>query len=1184
MLRTAAVSTVLVVVLATLSTLAHVGRRDARNAARESQLRLSHSQAELGVRLLQEGDASGLLHLVDAHDSVVGMPEEAASRRKLWSGWYAAYAGRLAYIVGHKAQLTSLEYNATGTLLATGAVDGSVRVWHADTGKPVGPVLQHGTRVRDLTFSPDSTMLAVGTSDGVVSFWNPWTGASYGDPIAHDLPGVDAVVYVSFSADGQYLATTGEGYVSKIWDVAARASSTPWTISHERRYPRAFFAPGGTTIVVEQRNRRIPQLWDVSTRALIPLPIDPAFSTPYRYDPSSRFIVAILPGNKAQLFDLTTRHMSHEVELLAEHDIEWARASDDGRVIAGALRANASRMPVMQLWDAHTGEPIGVPVGYDSSLNLYTMRFSPDGRWVAVAAYGHRVRLIDTVTGEQHGQDRRHPGPVVDLIFSPDSTRLAVGARGGSVWVWNTTTLGLPVESVTNARDVRRTTSSPNGRYSAEANVGRVGSVLRVRQAGDGKIPYLPTVRTTWLWSVAFSPDSRWMAAAYLDGAVWVTEVESGLVHGDVLIHPGQAMAVAFEPSSSSIVVAARRYVRGTEFASRLHLWDHQSGEHLGESQEFPGSVAKIAFAPGGDVLAMMLDDEARPQLWDVDTWRQHDPLPVAQGPLGDIVFHPTLPILAAASADLSVHLWDISTGEQVTSPLEYADAVSTLAFNGDGSLLAAGTVFGKVHIWETTTWRPYTQTLARPGVTSIRGVWFRDGRIMTTDSHDSDLVTHSYSLPTTADPAAALDLLTYAAVGSRGGAHRTVEPLTWQAWQSIQTRLGERRSRLLVSHPGPRRTAISSLETTASGDLVARVGSGRLLWNAPKERWEPLAEAPPPSDLVAVGRPFALGALATIPRWLAAAVLDTGPVQTSGIPTDWIAAHSDLTEAGFTVPHTNVQAGDKLTGVAALDWRRMTVGAIVDFEHEFQPAINNDHCVVYALCRVWSPTRRYLSIGIGADDAVAVWVNGAEVFRDASTNEFMLDQHIFSALFEAGENMLMVKVAEQGGGWQMQVRIEYVEGMRVAWGADDLGQALEPDAGVWPVDASGGLEDAHVSNATDWQGSRLVSTEGHGVFRFDDIVNKWEPFGSGLADKYVTDLAAGDDALYASTQDGYVQFITEEDPHWRMLGPQLAERHITAITVAGEDVYVGAWDGAVLRYDAFSDAWVEMPSLVDVR
>ncbi|MEO2003071.1 MAG: hypothetical protein ABGY41_03130, partial [Candidatus Poribacteria bacterium] len=183
--------------------------------------------------------------------------------------------------------------------------------------------------------------------------------------------------------------------------------------------------------------------------ALILPPIDPAFSTPYQYDPSSRFIVAMLPGNKARLFDLTTRHMSHEVELQAEHDIEWARASDDGRVIAGALRSSASRAAVMQLWDAHTGEPIGAPVGYDSSLDLYTMRFSPDGRWVAVAAYGHRVRLIDTVTGEQHGQDWRHPGPVVDLIFSPDSTRLAVGARGGSVWVWNTTTLGLPVESVT---------------------------------------------------------------------------------------------------------------------------------------------------------------------------------------------------------------------------------------------------------------------------------------------------------------------------------------------------------------------------------------------------------------------------------------------------------------------------------------------------------------------------------------------------------------------------------------------------------------------------------------------------------------------------------------------------------------------------------------------------------------
>jgi WD40 repeat protein len=65
-----------------------------------------------------------------------------------------------------------LALSADGRLLVSGNLDGTVHVWEADTGAPVGILGEHRDWVRALAFSPDGRCLASGGQDRVVRIWD----------------------------------------------------------------------------------------------------------------------------------------------------------------------------------------------------------------------------------------------------------------------------------------------------------------------------------------------------------------------------------------------------------------------------------------------------------------------------------------------------------------------------------------------------------------------------------------------------------------------------------------------------------------------------------------------------------------------------------------------------------------------------------------------------------------------------------------------------------------------------------------------------------------------------------------------------------------------------------------------------------------------------------------------------
>jgi WD40 repeat protein len=88
--------------------------------------------------------------------------------------WSVDDAGIVARV--QEQQVAALAFSPDGRRLATGSLDGGLKVWEARTGRQLDSLTGNLGQVLDLAFSPDGASLATTSSDGTVRLWDVGTG------------------------------------------------------------------------------------------------------------------------------------------------------------------------------------------------------------------------------------------------------------------------------------------------------------------------------------------------------------------------------------------------------------------------------------------------------------------------------------------------------------------------------------------------------------------------------------------------------------------------------------------------------------------------------------------------------------------------------------------------------------------------------------------------------------------------------------------------------------------------------------------------------------------------------------------------------------------------------------------------------------------------------------------------
>jgi WD40 repeat protein len=449
---------------------------------------------------------------------------------KLVRIWDAVTGKLLATYKGHTRPITGLAYSRDGKRLASCDAggnalpgEGELRVWETETGKLLHTLACPGA-VQMVAFGNEHR-LAAGCMNGALKLWDADGKEQPAPPVQEGWP----VQAVAFSPDGTLVAWSG-GAIGKgakpapaevkVWDVKM-GQEVMSLKGHSAAVLGAVFQPDGKRLITSDAAGFV-LIWDMAARKAAPAlrgvsvsmqpirALAPAADNRYLYvGPAVGPLVRLeLDTGKVE-----RRYFSFGILALALHP-------------EGKRLVTAESDKLVHVWDLNERVPF-LSTGKHAG-KVGCLAFSPDDTLLASSGQDKLVRLWDPRTGKAVRTLEGLARPAVQILFSPDGSRLVAVGRPSEqadkaigVLVWDTATGKKVAEVPGRSGDVAFAAFGADGKRLLLASPGKGLYIwdLTTRKAVE-RLDDLPESLQAGaaLDCVASSSDGRWIALAGRDG------------------------------------------------------------------------------------------------------------------------------------------------------------------------------------------------------------------------------------------------------------------------------------------------------------------------------------------------------------------------------------------------------------------------------------------------------------------------------------------------------------------------------------------------------------------------------------------------------------------------------------------------------------------------------------------
>jgi serine/threonine protein kinase/WD40 repeat protein len=283
----------------------------------------------------------------------------------------------------------------------------------------------------------------------------------------------------------------------------------------------------------------------------------------------------------------------------------------------------------------------------------------------------------------------RHPGPVVNVVFSPDSRLLASGGMGFA-YVWNAGSGVLRYTlPVTKGELCSAIAFSPDGKYLLTAPGGKsIAAPINIWNSDTGKPSGVLEGHTKGLMELSFSKDGKTLLSCGWDHFVRVWDFAARRQLRDIP-----------SPTDSHVMSAVFSSTGKIAFGSDKVFLAEPNGKLIRTIDE-PSTL--LRFSPDGRrLVGTNTKGEGFATAWDVETGGEIASWHVHKSVFG-LAFSPGGNVIATAGYDEKVLLWDINTQRQLAELSNKPESYGT-AFSADGMTLATTGYEPLVRLWDMT-------------------------------------------------------------------------------------------------------------------------------------------------------------------------------------------------------------------------------------------------------------------------------------------------------------------------------------------------------------------------------------------------------------------------------------------------------------------------------------------------
>lgn len=493
--------------------------------------------------------------------------------------------------VQHENAVDAVTFTSTGKYLFTGSSDGTSRLWDVAGGQEQLRI-NHGSTVNTVGFLKIEDLhsfLITAGQDSTVRLWGAYSPAQEWLRLMED-PNIKAL---AIDADGRYLATISHDlkYDASVPPDQYRRDLRVWTVAgireklrlkHENavggvdfsldgRYLATFDFQLPTSKLIPKtattessfeytdRGRGSVSVWEVSSRRRVTHLKHPETVMSVDYDATGRYLVTACVDGIVRV--LETPGGKETANLKQEGWVYGAEFSPDGRYVAACsgkpeLLEGKRGIGMATIWEWRTGRVSGQ---LQSDYLIVAVAFSPDGRFLAAGGSDKTVHILRTIDGREI-QQFPHDDPIWAFTFSPDGSYLATASGG-----------------------------------SASEDFLRQKGATTLWKIGDGSKTFL-NKHSSWVLSIAFSPDGKYLASIDQDGVVGIWATLGGQEIARIKHEEAVTQAkIHFSPCSHYLAAA---------FGNKARIWEIAGGKEVARREHGLGALWDVAFSPDGRYLA----------------------------------------------------------------------------------------------------------------------------------------------------------------------------------------------------------------------------------------------------------------------------------------------------------------------------------------------------------------------------------------------------------------------------------------------------------------------------------------------------------------------------------------------------------------------------------------------------